>query len=122
MAQRHGTDRAIAATVVAQREQYATAGGEDVGFRVPEHFLVDRFHHEPASQPFQVQPREVAAPARLETDDAGRRRVHRDRCAMAAVAASRSLSSNAATSIEAMVAGSRQRALTSIPSGWLRGT
>src|SRR3546814_11635580 len=94
-----------------------------MGLRIAQHLFVDRLDHEPAAQPFQVEAREVLAPARREIDDANSRRsIHfdghcvaggarqsRDRWAIAAVAASRSLASKGTTSSAATVPGSTHR-------------
>lgn len=58
-------------------EQHVAAGRQDVGFRIAEHFAIDGFDREPAFEPFDVEPGEVAAPARGVIDDAEGGGVHR---------------------------------------------
>ena len=76
--ERNGADRALVAVFATQdREQDATAVGEDVAFGVSQHFAIDRLDYKPAVQPFQVEPREVIAPTGVEIDDT---KVARARC------------------------------------------
>src|SRR6478672_13131486 len=113
--ERDGADDAI---VFVDREQYMATVGQDVRVRVRQHFAIDGFDDEILFEPLDVQAREIRAPARIEIDDADHSWV---RCATAAVAASRSLSTKGTIASEAIVPASRQRTLTSTPSGWLRG-
>ena len=119
----HQGDGAQRALLSIDGEQDAAAIGKDVMLGIAEHFAVEWLHHEPALQPFDVEGREILAPARIEGDHADAVHAHASvRCATAAVAASRSLSSNGVMWNHSMVPASRQRPLTLKPSGWLRGT
>src|SRR5690606_11166247 len=94
-------------------KQHVAAVGEDVGLGIFQHLAIVGLDHEPALQPFDVEGGELAAPARIEADHADAFAAHSSaRCATAAVAASRSLSSNGVMRKNDTVPASRQRPLT----------